>query len=61
MTAHAFAAESRRDNAPDAFWMPFTPMRAFRQAPLLFERAEGMHYITPDGRRVLDGMAGLWC
>ena len=44
-----------------AFWMPFTPMRAFRQAPLLFERAEGMHYITPDGRRVLDGMAGLWC
>jgi beta-alanine--pyruvate transaminase len=48
-------------NAPDAFWMPFTPMRAFRQAPLLFERAEGMHYITPDGRRVLDGMAGLWC
>ncbi|RXT54621.1 aspartate aminotransferase family protein [Bosea sp. Tri-44] len=61
MTAHALAPESRRDNAPDAFWMPFTPMRAFRQAPLLFERAEGMHYITPDGRRVLDGMAGLWC
>jgi beta-alanine--pyruvate transaminase len=61
MTAHALAPESRRDNAPDAFWMPFTPMRAFRQAPLLFERAEGMHYVTPDGRRVLDGMAGLWC
>ncbi|MEI5667329.1 aminotransferase class III-fold pyridoxal phosphate-dependent enzyme [Bosea sp. CCNWLW174] len=61
MTAHALAPESRRDNAPDAFWMPFTPMRAFRQAPLLFERAEGMHYITPNGRRVLDGMAGLWC
>ncbi len=61
MTAHALAPETRLDNAPDAFWMPFTPMRAFRQAPLLFERAEGMHYITPDGRRVLDGMAGLWC
>ena len=61
MTAHALAPESRRDNAPDAFWMPFTPMRAFRQAPLLFERAEGMHYITPNGLRVLDGMAGLWC
>lgn len=61
MTAHALAPESRRDNAPDAFWMPFTPMRAFRQAPLLFERAEGMHYVTPNGRRVLDGMAGLWC
>jgi len=61
MTAPALAPETRRDNQPDAFWMPFTPMRAFRQAPLLFERAEGMHYITPDGRRVLDGMAGLWC
>lgn len=61
MIAHAFSPESRRDNAPDAFWMPFTPMRAFQQAPLLFERAEGMHYVTPDGRRVLDGMAGLWC
>ena len=49
------------DNQPDPFWMPFTPMRGFRQAPLLFERAEGVHYVTQDGRRVLDGMAGLWC
>jgi beta-alanine--pyruvate transaminase len=21
----------------------------------------GMHYVEPDGRRILDGMAGLWC
>lgn len=60
MTVHA-RPEVRLANEPDAFWMPFTPMRAFRQAPLLFERAERMHYFTPDGRRVLDGMAGLWC
>jgi beta-alanine--pyruvate transaminase len=49
-------------NAPEeGFWLPFTAMRGFADAPVLFEAAEGMHYITPDGRRVLDMMAGLWC
>lgn len=48
-------------NHRDPFWMPFTPMRGFRREPLLFERAEGVHYVTPEGRRVVDGMAGLWC
>lgn len=28
---------------------------------MLLERAEGMHYFTPEGRCVLDGAAGLWC
>ena len=44
-----------------AWWMPFTANRQFRAAPRLLARAEGMHYFTPDGRRVLDGAAGLWC
>jgi beta-alanine--pyruvate transaminase len=43
------------------WWMPFTPNRHFKAAPMLVERAEGMHYFTPDGRAVLDGAAGLWC
>jgi beta-alanine--pyruvate transaminase len=45
----------------DAFWMPFTPNRAFKADPRMIVRAEGMHYYTPDGRAVLDGTAGLWC
>jgi beta-alanine--pyruvate transaminase len=45
----------------DAFWMPFTANRQFKSAPRLLERAEGMHYWTPEGRRILDGTAGLWC
>ncbi|MCQ4159680.1 aminotransferase class III-fold pyridoxal phosphate-dependent enzyme [Roseomonas sp. GC11] len=45
----------------EGLWMPFTAMRSFHDAPMLFERAEGMHYFTPDGRRVLDMMGGLWC
>ena len=36
-------------------------MRAFQDAPVLFERAEGMHHITPEGRRVLDMLAALRC
>jgi beta-alanine--pyruvate transaminase len=45
----------------EAFWMPFTANRQFKAAPRLLARAEGMHYWTPDGRRILDGVAGLWC
>jgi beta-alanine--pyruvate transaminase len=44
-----------------AFWLPFTAQRQFRQQPMLFDSAQGMHYTTPDGRQVLDAMAGLWC
>jgi beta-alanine--pyruvate transaminase len=45
----------------DAFWMPFTANRHFKSKPRLLARAEGMHYWTPDGRQVIDGVAGLWC
>jgi len=44
-----------------AYWMPFTANRQFKQAPRLLARAEGMHFWTPDGRQVLDAVAGLWC
>jgi beta-alanine--pyruvate transaminase len=44
-----------------AYWIPFTPNRAFKAAPRLLARAKGMHYYTPEGRAVLDGTAGLWC
>src|SRR5260221_7941621 len=44
-----------------AFWMPFTPNRQFRTGPRLLARAAGMYYESDDGRRILDGTAGLWC
>ena len=53
--------DTLRPNSLDAFWMPFTPNRAFKADPRMVVRAEGMHYFTPDGRAVLDGTAGLWC
>lgn len=45
----------------EALWMPFTANRQFKANPRLLARAEGMHYWTPDGRQILDGVAGLWC
>src|ERR1700733_4097836 len=48
-------------NDLEAFWMPFTPNRAFKKTPRLISRAKDMHYFTTDGRAVLDGTAGLWC
>ncbi|MFM2423021.1 MAG: hypothetical protein RL291_1551, partial [Pseudomonadota bacterium] len=45
----------------DAYWMPFTANRHFKDKPRLLARAAGMHYHTDDGRKILDGVAGLWC
>jgi beta-alanine--pyruvate transaminase len=45
----------------ESFWMPFTANRQFKAAPRMFASAEGMHYTTMDGRKVIDGSAGLWC
>ena len=56
-------AASRRGatNNLEAFWMPFTSNRQFKKAPRLLVGADGMYYTTADGRKVLDGTAGLWC
>ena len=45
----------------DAYWMPFTASRQFKAAPRLLAKAKDMHYWTPEGRQVLDAVAGLWC
>ena len=48
-------------NNLEAYWMPFTANRQFKKNPRLLVGAEGMYYHTHDGRKVLDGTAGLWC
>jgi beta-alanine--pyruvate transaminase len=49
-----------RAGSLDHFWLPFTPNREFKREPRLFARAEGVHYFTPEGRKVLDGCSGLF-
>ncbi|KLK94609.1 omega amino acid--pyruvate aminotransferase [Microvirga vignae] len=62
MTASSqIAARPFANDVGDAHWLPFTAMRQFQSNPMMFVGAEGMHYTTTDGRRVLDAMAGLWC
>jgi beta-alanine--pyruvate transaminase len=45
----------------DAYWMPFTANRQFKKAPRLLSKSQGMFFWTPEGREILDGVAGLWC
>jgi beta-alanine--pyruvate transaminase len=45
----------------DHLWMPFTANRQFKIKPRLMASALGMYYTTDDGRKILDGTAGLWC
>jgi len=54
-------AAAAADLSLSEWWMPFTANRAFKAAPRLLARAEGMHYYTPEGRQLIDGTAGLWC
>jgi beta-alanine--pyruvate transaminase len=50
-----------RPNNLDAFWMPYSDNKYFKDKPRMLARAEGMSYFTPEGREILDGTAGLWC
>jgi beta-alanine--pyruvate transaminase len=54
--------EVRTDKAwLDAHWMPFTGNRNFKAHPRMFVGAEGNYYIDAGGRKVFDGLSGLWC
>jgi len=44
----------------DAYWMPFTPNRDFKQKPRIITAASGHHYTTDSGAQVYDMFAGLW-
>ncbi|WP_101049549.1 aspartate aminotransferase family protein [Macromonas nakdongensis] len=45
----------------DAHWMPYTGNRDFKAHPRLLTQASGAYYTTAEGRRVFDGLSGLWC
>lgn len=45
----------------DAYWMPFTGNRSFKKDPRIVVQAEGAYLMDDRGRRVLDGLSGLWC
>ena len=45
----------------ESYWMPFTGNRFFKQNPRIIDRAQGMYCYSPDGKKLIDAVAGLWC
>ena len=54
-------AAGQKANDLEAYWMPFTANRQFKENPRMIVGADGMYFKTSDGRDLLDGIAGLWC
>ncbi|MEN9383960.1 MAG: hypothetical protein RL323_1103 [Pseudomonadota bacterium] len=44
-----------------AHWMPYTGNRQFKASPRLMASAQGAYFTDIDGKRVFDGLSGLWC
>ena len=44
----------------DAHWMPYTGNRQFKQDPRIITEAKGRYYTAADGRKIFDGLSGLW-
>ena len=45
----------------EAHWMPFSGNRSFKADPRMIVGASGAWYTDSDGRRIFDGLSGLWC
>jgi len=45
----------------EAHWMPFSGNRNFKADPRIIVGAQGSYYTDADGRRIFDGLSGLWC
>ena len=45
----------------EVLWKAFTSNREFNKCPKTFVKSDGMYYTNEDGKKILDGLAGLWC
>ncbi|ALK33513.1 beta alanine--pyruvate aminotransferase [Burkholderia plantarii] len=62
LTAPQQADAIRTDAAwLDAHWMPFTGNRQFKQDPRIIVEGKGAYYTDAAGRKIFDGLSGLWC
>ncbi|MFP6806725.1 MAG: aspartate aminotransferase family protein [Pseudomonadales bacterium] len=44
----------------EAHWMPFTANRQFKKDPRIMVAADGCYYTDAEGRKIFDGLSGLW-
>ncbi|MDM0046500.1 aspartate aminotransferase family protein [Variovorax dokdonensis] len=55
-------APARKDAAwLDAYWMPYTGNRNFKADPRMVVEAKGAYFTDDHGRKIFDGLSGLWC
>ena len=52
---------SKMPNDLSSHWMPFSGNRYFQSHPRLIAKAEGCYFTTTDGKKLVDGLSGLWC
>ena len=45
----------------DAHWMPYTGNRQFKANPRMIVEGSGAYYTDSEGRKIFDGLSGLWC
>jgi len=45
----------------EAHWMPFTGNRNFKAKPRMIVGGQGAYYTDGEGRKIFDGLSGLWC
>lgn len=51
---------TKDSNYYEAHWMPFTGNREFKENPRIIVSAEGAYYTDDNGRKIFDGLSGLW-
>jgi beta-alanine--pyruvate transaminase len=44
-----------------AYWLPVTPNRYFQHHPKIMQSEKGAYYYDDHGRKLFDGLSGLWC
>ncbi|GGB21479.1 aspartate aminotransferase family protein [Agarivorans gilvus] len=44
----------------DSHWMAYTGNRQFKRDPRIITHAQGNYYFDADGRKIFDGLSGLW-
>lgn len=44
----------------EAYWMPYSANRQFKDDPRIIVEAQGAYYTDARGRKIFDGLSGLW-
>ncbi|MFV8816406.1 aspartate aminotransferase family protein [Haliea sp. E17] len=59
-TQHSLSHGLSREDL-ESHWMAYTGNRQFKADPRMIVAAEGAWFIDDKGRRIFDGLSGLWC